>query len=299
MKCNQEGSISKTNNKSIEQENNPGRMMKQVLNLKSMKELFQNALHDNSGKFIAGLIDLYSSDSYLQKCAASDVAKEALKAASLNLPINKQMGLAYIVPYYDNKLKQYIPQFQIGYKGYINLCIRSGIYRTINAGVVYEGEFVKEDKLTGKVDLSGQKTEDTVIGYFAYMETLNGFSKCLYWTKDKVTKHAEQYSKSYKNAGSAWKSNFDEMAKKTVLRNLLSKYGLLSVEIEFAEMETNMYSEVSASNEENPESSKTTLPPNESNIAALPEAPEQAFIDIGMNSETGEVVELELVPPAE
>jgi recombination protein RecT len=118
-------------------------------------------------------------------------------------------------------------------KGMIQLAMRTGAYRYINSDVVYEGEYVSENKLSGMVNLSGERASDTVIGYFAYIETLNGFQRCLYWTREKVISHAKRHSKSYPNSA-AWVNSFDEMAKKTVLRNLLSKYGVMSVEFQDA-----------------------------------------------------------------
>lgn len=203
----------------------PVQKMKSIINVDSVQEQFKNALQDQAPLFIASLIDIYSNDKNLQKCEPKDVIMEALKAATLKLPINKQLGFAYIVPYGSE------PQMQIGYKGYIQLAMRTGQYKYINADVVYEGELKGHNKLTGEVDLSGEATSDKVVGYFAYIETVNGFRKPLYWTKEKVLAHAKRYSKSYSNKNSAWQSNFDEMALKTMLRNLLSKYGVMSVEM--------------------------------------------------------------------
>jgi recombination protein RecT len=150
---------------------------------------------------------------------------EALKAAVLKLPINKSLGFAYIVPYKE------VPQFQIGYKGLIQLAMRTGQYRIINADLVYEGEFQTKNKLTGEFDMSGAKTSDKVVGYFAHIEMLNGFAKTLYMSKEQVTAHAKKYSKSFSNPNTPWTKEFDAMAIKTVLRNLLSHYGFLSVEM--------------------------------------------------------------------
>lgn len=199
--------------------------LKNVLGADSVKEQFQNALKENSGAFVASVIDLYSSDNYLQKCDPGKVVAEALKAATLKLPINKSLGFAYIVPYKN------VPVFTVGYKGYIQLAMRTGQYRYLNADAVYEGELKGADKLTGIIDLSGEKTSDTVVGYFAYMELVNGFSKSVYWTLEQVTDHAKKFSMSYNSSSSAWKTNFDAMAIKTVVRNLLSKYGIMSIDM--------------------------------------------------------------------
>jgi len=212
--------------------------LKNILAAQSVQEQFQSVLKENAGAFVASIIDLYNTDRTLQMCDPKNVVMEALKAASLKLPINKQLGFAWIVPYRDSKTGQYIPTFQLGYKGYVQLCMRTGAYRYINADVVYEGELVKCDKLTGEIEIDPSKrTSDKKIGYFAFIETLNGFRKTLYMTVEEVTKHAQQYSKSYSSKNSVWATDFDAMALKTCLRLLLSKYGIMSVEMQRAYIE--------------------------------------------------------------
>lgn len=209
--------------------------LKHILAAQSVQEQFQSVLKENAGAFVASIIDLYNTDRTLQMCDPKNVVMEALKAASLKLPINKQLGFAWIVPYRDGKTGQYVPAFQLGYKGYIQLCMRTGAYRYINADVVYEGELVKHDKLTGEIEIDPEKrTGDKKTGYFAFIETLNGFRKTLYMTVEEVTKHAQQYSKSYSSKNSVWATDFDAMALKTCLRLLLSKYGIMSVEMQRA-----------------------------------------------------------------
>jgi len=203
--------------------------LKMVIASPSVQEQFANALRDNSSLFVASLIDLYASDTYLQKCEPRLVVLEALKAATLKLPINKSLGFAYVVPYKKQGVP--VPQFQIGYRGLIQLAMRSGIYRCINADVVLEGELKKIDKLSGLIDLDGVAISDLVVGYFAYLETTNGFRKTLYKSRDDIENHAKRYSKAWEQEKSPWHSNFNEMAVKTTLRMLLGKYGLLSVEM--------------------------------------------------------------------
>ena len=232
----QKGLIQQATNKSSGKElARPIDRLKNILAAQSVQEQFQSVLKENAGAFVASIIDLYNTDRTLQLCDPKNVVMEALKAASLKLPINKQLGFAWIVPYRDSKTGQYIPTFQLGYKGYVQLCMRTGAYRYINADVVYEGELVKCDKLTGEIEIDPTKrTSDKKIGYFAFIETLNGFRKTLYMTVDEVTKHAQQYSKSYGNKNSVWATDFDAMALKTCLRLLLSKYGIMSVEMQKA-----------------------------------------------------------------
>ncbi len=196
--------------------------LKSIINQPTVQEQFKNALGKHSDLFVASLIDVFNSG--LQKYDASGIIQEALKAAVLKLPISKSLGFAYLVPY-KGKV-----QFQIGYKGLIQLVMRSGQVKTLNAGSVYEGEFKKFDKLTGAIDLSGKKTSDKAAGYFVYMELINSFQKTEFWTKERVIEHAKAKSPSYKSKNSAWFTDFDAMATKTVLRSMLSKYAPMSVE---------------------------------------------------------------------
>ena len=202
--------------------------LKNILHAPSVQEQFKNALAENRNLFIASLIDLYASDKNLQQCDPAALVREALKAAVLQLPIAKSLGFAWIVPYKG------IPQFQLGYRGYIQLALRTGHYRFINADTVYDGELRGTDKLTGLVDLSGERKSDKVAGYFAYLETVNGFKKAVYWTKERVVEHAKKFSPTFSYKEGAWQTNFDAMAIKTVLRHLISRYGIMSIEMQQA-----------------------------------------------------------------
>lgn len=201
---------------------------KGILNSQSIRAQMQKSLGDNAGAFLSSMLDLYSGDSTLQACNPEMVARECLKAASLKLPIVKSLGFAYVVPYKN------VPTFTIGYKGLIQLAQRTGQYKTINADAVYEGELVGSDKLSGLIDLSGQRASDKVIGYFAYFKMINGFEKILYMDKESVEKFAKKYSPSFNSNYSPWKTEFDKMAVKTVLRHLISTYGIMSTEMQSA-----------------------------------------------------------------
>ena len=183
---------------------------------------------------------------------------EALKAATMNLPINRALGFAYIVVFNNNVkqpdgtwVKVPTPTFVPGYKGYIQLAMRTGQYRTINADLVYEGEVRKVNKLTGEIAFDGERTSDKVAGYFCYFELLNGFAKTLYMTVHDMASYAKRYSPSVKKETTidqleklantsvvskkvGWEGNFNDMALKTVIRRLLSKYGYLSIEMQGA-----------------------------------------------------------------
>jgi len=232
-------------------------ILKKTLGTDSINEQFKNALGANSNAFVASIIDLYTGDPQLQTCDPNLVVAQALKAAVLKLPINKALGFAFIVVFNNSVktengwVKVPTPTFVPGYKGYIQLAMRTGQYRTMNTDVVYEGELQKVKKLSGEINFDGVKTSDKIIGYFAYFELLNGFEKTLYIDVEKMSKHAKRYAASLKNnkdvtvetlkilANSeqsgdkvGWLGNFTDMALKTCLRNLLAKWGYLSVEMQ-------------------------------------------------------------------
>ena len=207
----------------------PAQILNSLFNNAAIQQQLKDTLKNNAGAFVTSVMNVFNNDKLLQMCEPKAVLAESLKAAALNIPIAKQLGFAYIIPFKDHGVPK--PQFQLGYKGYIQLAMRTGAYKHINADVVYEGELKSVNKLTGEVDISGEKISDKVIGYFAYIETINGFNKTFYWSKEKVLAHANRYSKAYQKGSAIWRDNFDEMATKTVLRNLLSHYGIMSVEM--------------------------------------------------------------------
>lgn len=211
--------------------------LKITLNEVSVKEQFENALKESAPLFAASILDLYMGDKQLQKCDPNFVIVEALKAAVLRLPINKSLGFAYIVAYQKSSkvgnewVKEYVPTFQLGYKGMIQLANRTGYYKYIHCGYIYEGEAVEENWLNGELTKSGIKESDEVTGYFAHFETINGLRKTIYRSKAEAEKHAGKYSSGYKYGLDIWKKETDKMHRKGVLRDLLSKWGMLSVEI--------------------------------------------------------------------
>lgn len=218
----------------------------------------KQVLKDNAGTFATSLMEVYTNDKQLQSCEPKLVVQEAIKAASLKLPLNKQLGYGYVVVYnnWDKTTRTKIPTptLVIGYKGYIQLAMRTGQYRNINADVVYDGELRHTDKLTGAVDLNGEKRSEKVVGYFAHFELINGFAKTLYMTIEEMANYALKYAPTFKgqnppkfdelvdmaqlqsqngpvNGQVGWKGDFNAMATKTVLRRLLSKFGFLSIEM--------------------------------------------------------------------
>lgn len=221
-----------------------------VMNNNYYQSLLQNTLRENKGTFCTSLMELFSSDEKLMQCKPTDLMAEALKAASLHLPLNKQLGQCYILPFKNKGIMT--PTLVVGTRGYLQLAMRTGKYETINSDVVYEGELTGYDKVTGRLDLSGVRSSNVPVGYFAYFRMKNGLSKLLYMTLDEVCIYAKQYSPTVKfsdkttveslkklalkqaaegsSDGVGWYSNFESMALKTVLRRLLSKWGELSIE---------------------------------------------------------------------
>lgn len=208
--------------------NNGLSVMKNLVNSASLKERVQQTLQENPGTFLASVLELYSSDSALSQCDPNKVMAEAMKAASLRLPVNKALGFVYILPYRVKGVMT--PTFILGYRGMIQLAQRTGLYRSINADCVFEGETPIFNRVTGSLEITGTATSDKAIGYFAYFELLNGFKKAVYWNRDRVMQHGNRYSKAYTMPASPWQTDFDAMACKTVLRQLLSKYGIMTVD---------------------------------------------------------------------
>lgn len=222
---------------------------KAVLDNSYYQEQLKNVMKENAGTFAASLMELVTSDDKLLACDARLLMAEAMKAASLHLPLNKQLGYAYIVPYGNT------PTMIVGYKGLYQLAIRSGLYKNINADVVYEGEYQGYDKISGELHLDGEKTSNRIVGYFAFLELTNGFRKMMYMSLDDMCSYAKKYSATLRNCKMTnqqlaemaqkqaelgpgntvgWYGNFNDMATKTVLRRLLSKYGYLSIEMQTA-----------------------------------------------------------------
>lgn len=186
-----------------------------------------DVLKENKESFVTSLVSVVANNAMLQACEPLTIMYAAMKAATLKLPIDPNIGAAYVIPY-KNKGKDEA-QFQLGTKGFIQLAMRSGQFLNINADCVYEGEISKRDKKSGDIEFNGDKTSDKVVGYFAYFKLLNGFEKTLYMSKEEITAHAQRFSKAF-NYG-PWKTDFDAMAQKTVLKRLLSKYAPLSIEM--------------------------------------------------------------------
>jgi recombination protein RecT len=207
----------------------PYQKLKKLVSLDETQERFRAILKDRAAGFLASLLNTVYLDENLRDADPNSVIVAALTAAALDLPIDRNLGFAWVIGYRDHGKK--VARFQAGYKGYIQLAHRTRQYKDLNAGAIYRGETVKQDRLTGRIEIAGEPSSRDVIGYAAYFKLLNGFEKYYYMTKEQVIAHAERYSKSYPSSNSIWKTNFDEMATKTVLTALLKKWGLLSIDM--------------------------------------------------------------------
>lgn len=237
----------------------------------NIKNLVQQAVGKDAQRFTAAIISAVSNNPALQKCERSTILSAALLGQGLNLSPSPQLGHYYLVPFEDRKNNRTVAQFQIGYKGYIQLAMRSGQYTDLDVIEIKEGEYKGKDKKTGKTVFEFIEDDDVreglpTVGYMAYFELVNGFRKQIYWTKGKMLSHADKYSPAFSKDGevvhtrcgekqkvsyedfvagnydqndawlysSFWYKSFDEMAFKTMLRQLISKWGIMSVEMQDA-----------------------------------------------------------------
>lgn len=208
--------------------------VKDLFQREDVVKKFQELLKNRASSYITSVLSVVSQSEMLAKADPKTVYMAALTSATLDLPINQNLGFAYIVPY-KNKSWVYEAQFQMGYKGFIQLALRSWQFQTISATPIYEGQLIEENPLTWFIFDWKAKKSDVVIGYASYFRLLNGFEKVFYMTKADIERHANLYSANYKKYQSGlWKDKFDEMATKTVIKLLLSKFAPLSVEMQKA-----------------------------------------------------------------
>lgn len=203
--------------------------VKGLIDSPAVKKRFEEVLCERAPQYMSSIVNLVNSDTNLKKCEPMSVVASCMVAATMDLPVDKNLGYAWIVPY-GNKA-----QFQMGYKGFIQLALRTGQYKAINVVEIREGELIKWNPLSEEVEIDfTKKVSDKVIGYAGYFKLINGFEKTVYWSKEDIEKHAKKFSKTYNSKNGAWQTDFDSMAKKTVLRNLLGKWGILSIEMQKA-----------------------------------------------------------------
>lgn len=199
---------------------------KQFFQREDVKSKFSELLGTRTNQFMTSLLSIVNNNNYLKNASPESIYTSAMMAAALDLPINPNLGFAYIIPYGNQA------QFQVSYRGLIQLCLRSGQFKTISVTPVYEGQLIENNPLTGyKFDFN-VKTSDKVIGYCSYFSLINGFEKSLYMTVDEITAHGKKYSKTF--GSGVWKTDYNAMAQKTCLKLLLSKYAPMSIEMQKA-----------------------------------------------------------------
>ena len=210
------------------------------LSQEGVKNLVRNSVKDDKS-FISSLLTAVSQNPQLAQCDQASILSAGLTGASLGLQCNQTLGQFYMLPFNDKKNNRMVAQFVLGYKGLLQLAIRSGYYERINVVPIKEGEYISYNPLTeefkAKIIIDDMIREKTAtIGYYAMFKYSNGFTKTLYWSKEKMENHALTYSKGYaaKKGYTFWEKDFDAMAQKTMLRQILSKWGILSVELQKA-----------------------------------------------------------------
>ena len=205
--------------------------LRDLLKKDHIKSAFTDMLGDKAPAFMSSILSLVGAKKELAKCAPNSIVSACAISATLDLPINPNLGFAGIIPYGG------VAQFQIQYKGLIQLAIRTGQYRRMNSFLIHEGELVTYNRITGETVIDEEKrTSDNVVGYGFYFCLTSGFEHTFVMTKEQVEAHAKKYSKAfqYRKKDSPWFTNFDAMALKTVTKLALSKYGILSVQMQKA-----------------------------------------------------------------
>ena len=222
-------------NKLAKKNSNVGKnTLKALVNADVTKKKFQEMLGNKAAGFLTSLMNTTNGNAQLQQADPNSILKAGAIAATLDLPIDPNLGFAYIVPY-NNKGKNEA-QFQMGYKGFVQLAIRTGQYKRINVTELYEGQFESYDPITDELKYNlDNRLSDEITHYVAYFQTINGFEKYNVMSKEEIENHAKKFSKTYSYKGSSWQTNFNTMAKKTVLKLLLSKFGILSIEMQTAQ----------------------------------------------------------------
>ena len=204
--------------------------LKNMLNAPSVKAKFEEMLGKRAPQFLTSITSVVSNNALLQKADASSIVMGAAIAASMDLPLNPNLGYAALVPF--NSKDGCFAQFQIMVKGWTDLFLRSGQCQSLINEVVYEGQLVSKNKFTGDyVFDEGAKVSDKIIGVMAYFRLTNGFEKTEYMTIEEVKAHAQKFSQSYRRGAGIWKEHFEEMAKKTCLKRLLTKWAPKSLEM--------------------------------------------------------------------
>lgn len=214
-----------------------------MISTPSYQKMINNTLKDPARvrRFVSSITSAVATNPMLQECDPATILSGALLGESLNLSPSPQLGQYYLVPFNNTKKGCKDAQFQLGYKGYVQLALRSGYYKRLNVMAVKQGELVAWNPLTEEITLNLMDDElarenAPSVGYVASFEYLNGFSKTIYWSREKMEAHALRYSKGYaaKKGYTFWEKDFDAMAFKTMLRQLISKWGVMSIDLQSA-----------------------------------------------------------------
>jgi len=215
--------------------------VKQYINSPLVQGRIQEVLKDHAPQFIISLLSTINSNKKLSTCEPASLLNAAMTAASISLPINQNLGFAYIVPYrqkQEDKSYKWLAQFQMGYRGFIQLAQRSNQMKTINVAAVHDGEITHFDRLTGEITFdwlpAEERAKNDAVGYVGYIELINGFKKTLYMTISELKSHGKRYSQSMKRGYGLWTEDFDSMARKTLIKLLLSKYAPLTTDLQKA-----------------------------------------------------------------
>lgn len=241
------------------------------------QKLINNTLKEpkRAQRFIAAITSAVATNPALQECDPATILSGALLGESLNLSPSPQLGQYYLVPFNDTKKGCKDAQFQLGYKGYIQLALRSGAYKRLNVFAVKAGELVRFNPITEEVELNIIQDEQArekapSVGYLAMFEYLNGFTKTIYWSREKMEAHALRYSKGYsaKKGYTFWEKDFDAMAYKTMLRQLISKWGIMSIDLQTA------FEADAQSDAEFIQAEEATIPDAQGDIVNIPESVE-------------------------
>lgn len=214
-----------------------------VINSDGYKKLINNTLGNptKAARFVTAITSAVTTNPALSECEAATIVSAGLLGESLNLSPSPQLGQYYLVPFKDRKNSITVAQFQLGYKGYIQLAIRSGQYKKLNVLPIKQGELISFNPLEEEIEVQliedeAERENAPTIGYYAMFEYTNGFKKAMYWSKAKMESHAEKYSAGYKakKGYTFWEKDFDAMACKTMLRQIISKWGIMSIDMQKA-----------------------------------------------------------------
>lgn len=213
------------NQVAVQQQN----QIKEFFAAPSVTQKFKELLGTKAQGFVTTVLQIAAGNEQLRSCLPKTIFTAAAVAATMDLPINPNLGFAYIVPYKGQA------QFQMGYKGFVQLAMRTGQYLRLNVIEVYENQFKSWNELTEELEADFSIAGNgQIVGYCSYFKLINGFEKTVYWTLRRVQEHAAKYSKNFTSDKSIWKTDFTSMALKTVLKSNLSRWGILSVEMQKA-----------------------------------------------------------------